>query len=446
MSNEDYRLKCKTQAVYEFSILTENLKDIMDDANWEFIQHPDFVPISSNDSSDDNNDSDDDKKKKKKKKNNDSDDEKSKKKKKNKRKNNDDSDDNDSDDEKSKKKKKKKNSNDSDDDKKKKKKKKNSSESDNDSDDDKKKKKKKKRDSDSEDDDKKNEENMDEKFSGIKIHATDKDTNIMIYIKIYAKSFSHFHVKGGKQIVGLDMMMVHKYFRRHKEGLLSLCIKEEDQRNITFKIKTEEKNNIDKYMLQIMDLDNKDYVIPDIEFTLVVTMKCAEFHKVCRDLSQIADFVEIVCTSKSLFFRCKSKEHGITNINQYNNTNDKNKKNGVKIVSHSSDPDEIFRATFSLKYIIMFTKCSKLCEIVQLYFKNNTPLFLKYEVASIGNMIVGINTANDKSIQQQEDVKKTKKKSAASKKDDDSDISEKSESENDQDSEIYSSKQTRFKA
>ena len=41
---------------------------------------------------------------------------------------------------------------------------------------------------------------------------------------------------------------------------------------------------------------------------------------------------------------------------------------------------------YSLKYLILFTKCTNLCNLIHIYIKNDYPLIIKYNIASIGDI------------------------------------------------------------
>ena len=41
---------------------------------------------------------------------------------------------------------------------------------------------------------------------------------------------------------------------------------------------------------------------------------------------------------------------------------------------------------FSLKYLILFTKCTNLCQQINLYIKDDYPLIIRYLVASLGHI------------------------------------------------------------
>ena len=50
-------------------------------------------------------------------------------------------------------------------------------------------------------------------------------------------------------------------------------------------------------------------------------------------------------------------------------------------------PQELpIQGVYSLKYLVLFTKCTGLCNQINLYIKNDYPLVIKYAVASLGNI------------------------------------------------------------
>jgi proliferating cell nuclear antigen len=52
----------------------------------------------------------------------------------------------------------------------------------------------------------------------------------------------------------------------------------------------------------------------------------------------------------------------------------------------SAESSEVVGGEFNLKYLVMFTKCTNLCNTVELYLKNNYPLIIRYQVASLGEI------------------------------------------------------------
>ena len=59
--------------------------------------------------------------------------------------------------------------------------------------------------------------------------------------------------------------------------------------------------------------------------------------------------------------------------------------NGLKF-STSQSPELPIQGIFSLKYLLLFTKCTNLCNQIHLYIKNDYPLIIQYAVASLGSI------------------------------------------------------------
>ena len=62
-----------------------------------------------------------------------------------------------------------------------------------------------------------------------------------------------------------------------------------------------------------------------------------------------------------------------------------NSENGLHF-SISSNADKPIQGIFSLKYLVLFTKCTNLCNIIHMYIKNDYPLIIKYNVANLGDI------------------------------------------------------------
>ena len=97
-------------------------------------------------------------------------------------------------------------------------------------------------------------------------------------------------------------------------------------------------------------------------------------------MHNLADFIEIRNVENQLCFNCKGEfcvQETILGIE--NNPN-------LSIVRKSNKPHEIIQGVFNLKYLVMFTKCTNLHNVVELYLNNNFPLILRYQVASLGEI------------------------------------------------------------
>lgn len=252
-------------------------------------------------------------------------------------------------------------------------------------------------------DKKKNKKNeLDDKIDcggAIKIMATDDHKTLLIRVKLDAKEFLRFNVKPQEYCAGVDLMQLYKYFKTIKEGLLTIYIDDDNEQYIVFEVYNDEQKSTNEFKLKLMDIDNKIYSLPPANFVMTVTINCTEFHKLCRDMHQISEFIEITCTNKKISFSCQGDS--ASNTKTFENCNNKDAEKGVKIrcVKNSDDSKpEIIRAIFELKYLVMFNKCTNLCNEIQLFLKNEYPLFIQYSIATLGTMLIGLVPVDEKNF------------------------------------------------
>ena len=54
------------------------------------------------------------------------------------------------------------------------------------------------------------------------------------------------------------------------------------------------------------------------------------------------------------------------------------------------DSSKVIQGEFSLKNLGYFIKCTNLCPQIEVYLENDLPLVVKYDVASLGSVMLGL--------------------------------------------------------
>ena len=149
-----------------------------------------------------------------------------------------------------------------------------------------------------------------------------------------------------------------------------------------------EKNTKTTYFLNLLDLNNEQFDIPEVQFNSVITLPSNDFQKLMRDMNNLADFVEIKNVDNKFILTCSGdfcSQETVLSDNDLVNINNKN---------HS----DIIQGIFNLKYLVLFTKCTNLSNNVELYLKNNYPLIIRYNVASLGSLKLCLSPQSDDNI------------------------------------------------
>lgn len=231
-------------------------------------------------------------------------------------------------------------------------------------------------------------------MGGIRILALDDHKTLMIYVKLNSDKFDEFRVRYPTYSIGLDLTQLHKFLKTIEKGsIMTMSIDKDDEQNIVFQVQNDGKNNDSVYTQKLMDINEGEKKIPhDASFEISVIMDTGDFHKICREAYQFSEFVEITCTSKKIMFKCQGDS------NAYCKTI-KNADGGVKIVClNENNKPIIVQVIFELKYLVTFGKCVNLCDDIQLYLKNDYPIFIQYTIADLGKMLVGLTPVDMKTI------------------------------------------------
>ena len=130
--------------------------------------------------------------------------------------------------------------------------------------------------------------------------------------------------------------------------------------------------------LNLLDISDEEINIPPAEFETELTLPTIDFQKLIRDMTNIGEFVDIKSAGSDLIFNCKGDfalQETILSETQ-----------GGLNFSVKSAPELPIQGVFSLKYLVLFTKCTNLCNLIHMYIKNDYPLIIRHNVANLGDI------------------------------------------------------------
>lgn len=221
--------------------------------------------------------------------------------------------------------------------------------------------------------------------TGMKIVAMDSSHVVLVHLHLDASKFEAFYCRE-RICVGVNMMQLHKLIRSiNNNDSLTLFMEEGDTNHLGIKIENSPKGQKTMFRLNLLDLDFSRISIDPVSFSSVITLPSSDFQKILRDMSNLAEFVEIKNVHNQLIFQCQgdfciqetimSDSDNATIIT----STGENSPNG-------NTGNDIIQGVFSLKYLVLFSKCTNLCNTVQLYMMNDYPLIIVYQVASLGEI------------------------------------------------------------
>jgi len=214
--------------------------------------------------------------------------------------------------------------------------------------------------------------------TGIKLMATDNSHIVLIHMKLLCENFEEYYCEK-KTNIGLNMNNLFKLIKTMgNNDTLSLFIEKENQNKLGIKINNSEKNSQTIFKLNLLDINNSDISIPPAVFESELTLPSGDFQKLIRDMTNIGENVEIKSIGNTLMFNCEgdfANQETILSETQ-----------GGLNFSLTTSPELPIQGIFSLKYLLLFTKCTNLCNLIHMYIKNDYPLIIRYDVANLGEI------------------------------------------------------------
>jgi proliferating cell nuclear antigen len=219
-------------------------------------------------------------------------------------------------------------------------------------------------------------------IGGVILKEVNKTGKILVYMRLDADKFEvykyNYHKK--KLSLGIDIGNLLKCLKCMSHfDTMTWLVDDEDINKLIVVLESAERKERKTFKLNLMDIEEETYDISPIQFPYSITLPSQDFHKYCKDMASSTDKIEIKATSNKLFFSGKGE---IGNIEfEVGETN-----GGLSIISTTSNTNEIVQGLFELKFLLIFTKCTNLCNQVTMFIKNDYPIIITYQIAALGEI------------------------------------------------------------
>lgn len=210
--------------------------------------------------------------------------------------------------------------------------------------------------------------------SGLKIVSMDGSRSAIVHAKLLSSQFERY-ICNDHVVMGVNMLSLFKILKSIKNNdVISLLVTEEDTTRLIIKIHNKEKQTEITSTLKLLDIDENLLHIPNIEFDSILTIPANDFQSYIRDLSVISNEITIKTDQTSITLEVDGDfASQCIKINQKSN-------------NLSLDKSGITQNVFNLKYLLLFTKSSNLCNTIEVYLKSNFPIIIVYNIANLGQL------------------------------------------------------------
>lgn len=227
------------------------------------------------------------------------------------------------------------------------------------------------------------ETNIDFLPNGIRIVSANPSSTILVCVKLEAENFEKYYCKH-KFSAGVLMINFFKIVRvLSGNDTLKLFIEEGNNHQMGVRIENADKNTVTTYYMNLIDVDHTQFNIPPIEFSSIITMPSNEFNKICRDMHNIGNVIEIKSIDNHLMFSCQGSFATQETIMG-------EQTNGLNFVKSASS-SEIIQGYYNLDHLILFTKCTNLSPSVEILMKNNYLIIFSFLIGSLGQISLALS-------------------------------------------------------
>lgn len=269
--------------------------------------------------------------------------------------------------------------------------------------------------------------------SGIRLSALDTSHVVLTNVRLAADRFDYFHVSEERIRIGINVLQLCKLLRSVSNSDTLTLFMEDAGGNLGIRIESRERNAKTVFNLNLLDLPDEEScpITGSASFDDIVILDSGDMQRLCRDMNAIADSVEIRVVRGEVTFSCKgefcTQETVLYNMKDDSGQlarcggdpgrgQDHRAKRGFcgargdpsSTHSETSQPqpqpqpgmqpgmqpyspaDEIQHGIFSLKFMTHFTKFGALSDVVEILLRNNFPLCVRYNVASLGELKLAI--------------------------------------------------------
>mgnify|MGYP001245212624 CR=1 FL=1 len=218
--------------------------------------------------------------------------------------------------------------------------------------------------------------NLECNSDGIKLLSVDPTRTVLVHLKLYSNEFEDYKCNE-PTVLGLDLEAFFKIIKNMENlDTLRLFVEYEDENAIGIERFNKEENITNSIFLSLMDIPIHDRSVPPASFESVIVISSSRFQRNCREIHQFSDKIEITSINGELIFRgCNSNVKQVIRMKQ--------SSCGIKFETNEN-PNEIIQGVFDLKHLVQFSKCANLSSTLKIHIKNDFPLVIQCEVATLG--------------------------------------------------------------
>lgn len=215
---------------------------------------------------------------------------------------------------------------------------------------------------------------------GIVVTDIDNSQSVLVKMHLASGKFEEYTVNKPVEI-GIELITLYKLLKSTGgHDSLTLSMDDSNTSQLNIRIDNGKKGSKSISQMKLSDLNANFYDLEAIKYDTVITLPTQDFQQICRDMTNHSDKMIITKVENELQFSAAGDSTNKQTTYMIGASED-----GFSYLKND-DPEEIIRGAFLLEHLMSFTKCTNLCNYVELNLKNDFPLIIKYSVGDLGTI------------------------------------------------------------
>ena len=234
----------------------------------------------------------------------------------------------------------------------------------------------------------------------IEILQMDPTHIVIAHVQLKASNFEKYICKKPIKL-GVDVVNLTKVLKGvGAKDILTLFVEDpydrinsnddaEASQLFGIRIENTEKGQVSTIYIDTLDVNEEELRVPDLDYPYCISVPAGDLQSIVNSHKTMGGeiILQIRYIKESLIFFSKGEIGKLETVRSKTNK----EEISIKIQKNNEDTDDIIEIYVKLAKMVEFAKCSSLSTMATMYLKNDFPLFLEYDVGSLGFIRLGVS-------------------------------------------------------
>jgi proliferating cell nuclear antigen len=219
--------------------------------------------------------------------------------------------------------------------------------------------------------------NFDCSEKGIQVQSMDSSHVALVSLLLRESAFSEFKCDRPTSL-GMNVDSLGKIFKMCGPNDSLKLRWQNDADTVNFQCESSDEDRIADFDLKLMQIEGEHMEIPEQQYKVVAKLPSAEFQKICRDLKEFGETMQVSASKEGIKFSVQGDIGGGNVMLKPREA----EKPEDKVTLSVHEPTT---ANFALRYLVTFAKAAPLSGTVELGLGPDSPLLVKFDLEAEDN-------------------------------------------------------------